>query len=61
MSWNDLIYGLGEIIEETFVVVDILNNIPNILFTLVILAGIAFWLMQLKKYRENSERTGELE
>lgn len=61
MSWNDLIYGLGEIIQETFIVVDILQNIPNILFTLVILGGIAYWLMQLKKYKEHAEETGELE
>lgn len=61
MSWNDLVYGLGEVIEETFVVVDLLGNIPNILFTLVILAGIGFWLMQLDRYKKKAEDKGELE
>ena len=61
MSWNDLVYGLGDVIEATFVIATSLGNIPNILFTLVIIAGLAYWVMQLDKYKKRAEETGEIE
>lgn len=61
MSWNDFVYGLGEVIEATFVILETLGNIPNVLFTLVIVIATAFWLNELKKYRRRSEETGEME
>lgn len=61
MSWNDLVYGLGEMIEATFVVLELLGNFPNILFTLVIFVGFIYWLNELVKYRRKAEKSGKIE
>jgi len=61
MSWNDLVYGLGEVTEATFVVLEVLGNIPNIIFTLVIFVGFIYWLMELVKYKRRAEDTKEIE
>jgi hypothetical protein len=59
--WNDIVYGLGDFLEWTFQLLPPLGNIPNILFTLVIVGGLAYWLIQLKKYKQEAKRSGGIE
>lgn len=61
MSWNELVYSLGDIFEATFQILPPLGNLPNILFTLALVGGIGFWLLQLKKYKEEAKRNNEME
>jgi hypothetical protein len=61
MTWNEFVYGLGEFLEWTFGILPFLGNIPNILFSLVLLGGIVVWLMELKKYDDNPGRKGRFE
>ena len=61
MTWNEIVYGLGDLLEETFKILPPLGNIPNILFTLVIFGGLVYWIMELKKYKAEAKRTGGIE
>lgn len=61
MSWNDFVYGLGDLLEATFAILPPLGNIPNILFTAVITGGFFYWLMQLSKYKKEAKRKGGIE
>ena len=61
MTWNDFVYGLGDLLTETFTILPILGNIPNILFTLVIMAGLVYWIFELKKYKAEARRNGTIE
>lgn len=57
----EFVYSIGDFLEATFQILPLLGNLPNILFTLVILGGLGYWLMQLKKYKEEAGRTGGIE
>jgi len=61
MSWNDFVYGLGDFFELTFEILPLLGNLPNILFTLILVGGIGYWLLQLKKYKTLAEQNDEME
>lgn len=61
MTWNDLVYGLGDFLEATFTILPALGNIPNILFSLIIFFGLAYWIGQLKNYKAEAERDGTIE
>lgn len=61
MTWNELVYSLGDLLEWTFGILPPLGNLPNILFTAVIFGGLVYWLIQLKKYKAEAERTGGME
>mgnify|MGYP001295253777 CR=1 FL=1 len=61
MTWNEIVYGLGDLLEWTFGILPTLGNLPNALFSLVILGGLVFWILELKKYKAKAERTGGIE
>jgi len=61
MYWNDFVYGLGDLFELTFQILPLLGNLPNILFTLVILGGLVYWLKELKNYKIEARNTGGIE
>jgi len=61
MTWNEFVYGLGDLLEATFTILPPLGNIPNAIFTAVILGGIVYWMIQLSKYKKEAKRTGGVE
>lgn len=61
MTWNEIVYGLGDLLTATFKVLPALGNIPNILFSLVIFAGLAYWIVELGKYKKQAQREGTIE
>ncbi len=61
MTWNEIVYELGDLIEATFTILPTLGNIPNILFSLVIFLGLAYWIGQLKNYKAEAKRNGTIE
>ena len=61
MTWNEIVYGLGDLITATFEILPTLGNIPNILFSGVIFAGLVYWILELKKYRAEAKKNGTIE
>jgi len=58
---SEFVYAIGDFLSATFQVLPILGNLPNILFSLIIAGGLAYWLLQLKKYKAEAKRTGDIE
>lgn len=61
MNWNDIVYGLGDLLEASFQILPTLGNLPNILFSLVIFGGLVYWINELKKYKAQSKIDGSIE
>ncbi|KAA3649513.1 MAG: hypothetical protein DWP98_07090 [Bacteroidetes bacterium] len=58
MTWNEFVYGLGDLLEASFEILPVLGNIPNIIFSLIIFFGLVYWIMQLKKFKAEAQRNG---
>ncbi len=61
MSWNEIVNGLGDIFAATFKILPALGNLPNILFSTVIFAGLVYWILELKKYKTIAKKNGTIE
>lgn len=61
MSWNEIVYGLGDLLAATFKILPTLGNLPNILFSGVIFAGLVYWILELKKYKIAAKKDGTIE
>jgi len=61
MSWNEIVYGLGDLLTATFKVLPTLGNLPNILFSAVIFSGLVYWILELKKYKAIAKKNGTIE
>ena len=61
MSWNDIVYRLGDLLEASFQILPTLGNLPNALFSLIIFGGLVFWIMELKKYKAKAKIEGTIE
>lgn len=61
ITWNEIVYALGDILEASFAILPPLGNIPNILFTLVIFGGLVYWMLELRKYKNEADKNGGLE
>ena len=57
----EFVYTIGDFLTATFELLPLLGNLPNILFTLIIMGGLAYWLWELKKYKAEAGRTGGIE
>ena len=60
MSWNDLIYGIGDFVEWTFQFLEMGGDAVNwffIVLTFVILCG---WVSMQIKYIKEDKRNGNL-
>lgn len=61
MTWNEIVYGLGDLLEATFTILPALGNLPNIIFSLTIFFGLVYWIMELKKYKAIAKQEGTIE
>ena len=61
MTWNDLVYGLGDLLEATFEILPPLGNIPNIIFILIIFGSLVYWMIELGKYKKKAKQEGSIE
>jgi len=57
----EFVYAIGDFITATFELLPMLGNLPNILFTLIIAAGLAYWLRELTKYKAEAKQSGRIE
>ena len=61
MTWNEFVYGLGDVITATFKILKVLGNIPNTIFILLIMGCIGYWLIQLMKFKKEAKANGTIE
>ena len=61
MTWNELVYGVGDLLEATFEILPPLGNIPNVLFILIIFGSLVYWMMELGKYKKKAKQDGTIE
>ena len=50
MNVQDIVYPLGEFLQWTFGIVELLDNLPNTLLTIGGFVGIGLWLVLQRKY-----------
>ncbi len=48
---NSFFYFLKDFFEATFEILPILGNIPNVIFTLIVVAITGYWINELIKYK----------
>ncbi|GIV41141.1 MAG: hypothetical protein KatS3mg034_0451 [Vicingaceae bacterium] len=58
--WNDFIYGLGDAIASTFVILKTIGPLMNALCIIGGFAGIAIWLKMQADYNREAEQKGTL-
>lgn len=61
MTWNEIVYSTGDLFEATFKILPPLGNIPNIIFSLIIFFGLVYWILQLKKFKDEAKRNGTID
>lgn len=61
MTWNEIVYGLGDLLEMTFEILPALGNLPNMLFSAVIFFALVYWILELKKYKAKAIQEGSIE
>jgi hypothetical protein len=61
MTWNEFVYGLGDLLEMTFEILPPLGNLPNILFSLIIFGSLVYWMKELSKYNKKAKQEGSIE
>ncbi|MDQ3192834.1 MAG: uracil phosphoribosyltransferase [Bacteroidota bacterium] len=57
---NELIYGLGELFQESFKVLEALGNIPNYIFIVIGFILLFYWIKEMAKYNREAEEKGTL-
>ncbi|MEN8138486.1 MAG: hypothetical protein ABFR62_08630 [Bacteroidota bacterium] len=50
---TDFWIGLGDFFTTTFKIFPVLENIPNIIFIVIGIAGFLYWMIELNKFRKN--------
>jgi hypothetical protein len=57
---NDLIYGLGDFLLETFKILPVLGNLPNVIFIIIGFILLFYWLREMSNYNKEAEEKGTL-
>jgi hypothetical protein len=57
---QDIVMPLAELIESSFIVLEMLENLPNMLFIALGFVGLFYWLRLQKKYNEQADADGTL-
>lgn len=58
---KEFVFFLQDIFLWTFQILPFLGNLPNILFSLVLFGGTAYWLKQSNDYSKKARREGSYE
>lgn len=61
MSSRDFFEGLGELIESTFVLMELGGNAVNVAFILVGSAMGLWWIAQMMKYSKQAKQENKLD
>lgn len=60
MSWNELVYGLGDLVTLSFELLKAGGNNVNNLFIAAITLVLAAWVFKQIRYNKEAERNGTL-
>lgn len=60
MSFTDLIYKTGELIESSFGILKSLKNAPNVLFFGVLSVLFLWWIWKMAKFDNEAEQSGTM-
>lgn len=57
---TDLVYGIGDFLQGTFKILEVLQNAPNVAFTLLGFVGAGYWLMRQVRYTREDKAAGRI-
>jgi len=59
---TDFVYGIADVLQWTFTtILEPLGNMPNVIFTIGIIAGMAYWMFVVQpKYTRKAKKEGGL-
>jgi hypothetical protein len=57
---TELIYGLGELLQQSFAILPALGNIPNVIFIIIGFLLFFFWIKEMARYNREAEERGTL-
>lgn len=60
MSFTELIYKTGELIESSFGILQSLRNTPNIIFISVLSLLFLWWIWKMAKFDKEAEQAGTM-
>lgn len=61
MSWNDFVYGLGDLIFNSFELLKAGGNSVNVFFIAIIAASLAGWVFMQVGYNKEAKQKGTYE
>ncbi len=61
ITWTDIFNGIGDFSLMTFKGMKALGLGPDIVFSALVIFGIAFWTFRLIGYKKEAQRNGTLE
>jgi len=60
IMWNDIIYGIGDFLTETFKILPVLGNKLNTALIIVGFVLLFFWLNKMANYNKKAKAEGTL-
>jgi hypothetical protein len=61
ITWTDIFQGLGAFFTWAFQGMRALGHLPNIFFGALVIFGIGYWILRLRRYRGLSQRNSTIE
>ncbi len=53
MTWNEFVYTLADFFQSTFLLLEKLGGMPNLLFIVVGFIATTIWVLQMVKHQQN--------
>lgn len=60
-EFKDFIYLIGDVFEWSFQILEVLGNLPNYLYGVLMFGGLIFWLLWQKKMNAEAKQNGTIE
>lgn len=60
-QFKDIVYALGDCFTWSFQILDVLGNLPNYVFAILLFGGVFFWLRWQKQLSEEARQNGTIE
>jgi hypothetical protein len=57
---TDIFYALGDFLQETFKILPVLGNLPNVIFIITGFILLFYWLREMANYNREAEEKGTL-
>ncbi|MBN8701454.1 MAG: hypothetical protein J0M08_00150 [Bacteroidetes bacterium] len=57
---TEFFYGIGELFEASFKIIEKLGDGPNVLFIVICFAALILWVRRINIYNKEAEKNGTL-